>query len=202
MAIFAPECFAELLRQARAGSRDALGRLLEPFRDYLVRRRVAFARPGRVEFAELVQDTFHSAVRGFEQFRGESESELFAWLRQILHNRALTANQHATARKRAGGRQVSLDECVASALRDLLIDDEATPCTSNMSREFTEKMHQAFLRLKSEHQDVVTLHYWADNTFAEIAVLWGKSPEAVAKVWQRALKAWRQELANDGLIDQ
>jgi RNA polymerase sigma-70 factor (subfamily 1) len=200
MAIFAPEQFAELLRQAREGSRHALGQLLEPFRAYLVRRRVPLARAGRVEFAELVQDTFHSAIRGFDHFRGESESELFAWLRQILHNRALTANQHLAAQKRTGGRQLSLDECLASALRELLIDDEATPCTSNISREFAEKMHQAFLRLKPEHQDVVTLHYWADNTFAEIAVLWDKSPEAVAKIWQRALKAWRQEMEDAGLV--
>ena len=125
---------------------------------------------------------------------------MFAWLRQILHNRVLTINHQLAAQKRAGGRRLSLDECLASALRDLLIDDETTPCSTNMSREFSEKMHQTFLRLKPEHQDVVTLHYWADNSFAEIAVLWDKSPEAVAKIWQRALKAWRREMEDSGLV--
>jgi RNA polymerase sigma factor (sigma-70 family) len=199
MPIFAAERFSALLQQARGGSSDALGELLEAFRPQLHRSQ-APATDG-LDAAELLQDTYQAAIRSFAQFRGNTEAELFAWLRQIMHNRALNiAKRQRSRRKAAGGQAVSLNQEFAdSAWHDMLIDDDETPYTSTTSREFKSLMQQAFRQLKPKYQAVITLRYGADKSFAEIAALTQQTPEAVVKTWQRALKAWRQAMEDLGL---
>src|SRR5260370_29778115 len=76
-----------LLRQARAGDGPALGRLLELYRNYLAllaRLQIGRRLQGKVDPADLVQETFLEAHQSFGRFQGTSEGELVSWLRQIL----------------------------------------------------------------------------------------------------------------------
>src|SRR5262245_17814694 len=81
-----------LLREARAGSPRALGQLLEAFRPYLLtiaREEMDSVLLPKAGASDLVQETFLEAQRDLGVFRGQSEPELLAWLRQILlHNLA------------------------------------------------------------------------------------------------------------------
>lgn len=203
MPIFAPDHFATLLRQAREGSREAVGKLLEPFRQYLGHRELSPALQAHVEDAELVQDTFQAAIGAFAKFRGTTEAELFVWLRQILRHRAQNLGErYLNTQKRAAARPVSLDrDFPEGAWRDMLIDDEATPCTSSGSREFKAIMQRALLQLKPHYQEVITLHYGSEKTFADIAALQNTTTDAVMKTWKRALKAWRRTMEEMGLKD-
>src|SRR5438445_1022800 len=77
----------QLLVSARTGESPALGKLLELYRGYLsLLARVQIGRrlQGKVDAADLVQDTFLEAHRHFAEFRGVTEAELVCWLRQIL----------------------------------------------------------------------------------------------------------------------
>src|SRR4051812_19633499 len=77
----------ELLAQARAGDDAALGALLERFRAYLtVLARVQIGRrlQGKADCADVVQEAFLDAARQFPNFRGTTEAEFVAWLREIL----------------------------------------------------------------------------------------------------------------------
>jgi DNA-directed RNA polymerase specialized sigma24 family protein len=76
-----------LLKLARNGDQEALGRLLEDYRDYL--RLLARSRVGRdlrvrLDPSDLVQETLLEAQRDFRQFLGASDAELGVWLRRIL----------------------------------------------------------------------------------------------------------------------
>src|SRR5437588_7824373 len=76
-----------LLGLARAGSAAALGQLWELYRNYLgllARLQIGRRLQGKVDAADLVQDTFLEAQRHFTEFRGTVEAELVCWLRQIL----------------------------------------------------------------------------------------------------------------------
>src|SRR6266850_5617971 len=80
----------QLLGLARAGSGPALGQLLELYRSYLAilaRLQIGRRLQGKVDAADLVQETFLAAHAGFAEFRGTTEAELVAWLRQILASR-------------------------------------------------------------------------------------------------------------------
>jgi RNA polymerase sigma factor (sigma-70 family) len=153
-----------------------------------------------VDEAELVQDTFQAAISAFAQFRGATEAELFVWLRQILRHRALNLGEHYLNTQKRAGRPVSLDrDFPESAWHDMFIDDEDTPCTSSGSREFKAIMQRALLQLKPHYQEVITLHYGAEKTFADIAALQNTTTDAVIKTWKRALKAWRRTMEEMGL---
>jgi len=76
-----------LLQQARAGDRDALGRLLEGYRPYLLllaRMQIGRRLQGKADASDAVQEAFLGAHRDFGKFRGDSEREFLAWLRQVL----------------------------------------------------------------------------------------------------------------------
>src|SRR5438034_4095913 len=80
----------QLLGAARAGDTSALGQLLELYRSYLAllaRLQIGRRLQGKVDSADLVQETFLEAHRKWGQFRGTSEGELIQWLRQILASR-------------------------------------------------------------------------------------------------------------------
>src|SRR6266567_7681202 len=76
-----------LLTLARKGERPCLGELLELYRGYLTllaRLQIGRRLRGKVDAADLVQETFLAAHQGWEQFRGTTEAELLSWLRRIL----------------------------------------------------------------------------------------------------------------------
>src|SRR3954452_24358404 len=77
----------ELLDRVRAGDDSALGGLLERYRMYLTllaRLQIGRRLQGKVDEADMVQETFLEAHRQFARFRGDSEAEMTAWLRTIL----------------------------------------------------------------------------------------------------------------------
>ena len=68
-----------LLGRAREGDREALGRLLEAYRNYLrllARLRVGRRLRGKIDESDLVQETYLKAHGSFGQFRGVTEREL------------------------------------------------------------------------------------------------------------------------------
>src|SRR5207342_2585543 len=72
-----------LIDQARAGDGGAMGALLESYTSYLtLLARVQIGRrlQGKVDPADVVQETFLEAHRQFPMFRGSSEAEMTAWL--------------------------------------------------------------------------------------------------------------------------
>src|SRR5437588_12109352 len=77
----------QFLQRARAGSESARGQLLEQYRQYLsllARLQIGRRLQGKVDEADIVQETFLEAHRQFTRFRGGTEMELTAWLRTIL----------------------------------------------------------------------------------------------------------------------
>ena len=106
----------DLLRRAQAGSEEALGQLLEVYRNYLgllARLQIGGRLQGKTDAEDLVQETFLKAHRDFADFRGKTEKEWVAWLRQILaFNLAhLVRRYHGTRR-----RDIKLERALEDAL--------------------------------------------------------------------------------------
>jgi RNA polymerase sigma-70 factor (ECF subfamily) len=79
----------DLLSQAKRGSGDSLGQLLQLYANYLkmvVLGQMEHNLRARVSPSDVVQETFFEAHRDFPQFRGTSTPEFLAWLRKILVN--------------------------------------------------------------------------------------------------------------------
>lgn len=194
------EC-ADLLAGARAGGEEALGRLLERYRAYLLllaRVQVGRRLQGKVDPADLVQETFLEAARHFRQFRGTSEPELTAWLRQILAGclthllrRYLGTQARDVRLERELGGEL---EQSSQALDRGLIADQSSPSQRASRREQAVLLADALERLPPDYREAIVLRHIEGLTFPEIASRMGRSVDSVEKLWARALPKLRRAL--------
>src|ERR1700738_414048 len=97
---------------------------LEPFRNYLrllARLHLDPRLQGKLDPSDLVQQTFLQAHQAWQQFRGKTEGELAAWLRQILA-RTLA---HAVRDLGRAKRDVLLEQSLETALEQSSVRLEA-----------------------------------------------------------------------------
>jgi RNA polymerase sigma-70 factor (ECF subfamily) len=191
----------QLLHQARAGDRPALGRLLECYRAYLlVLARVQIGRrlQGKVDPDDVVQDAFLGAYRDFPQFRGTSEKELLGWLRQILANLLANLVRHYQGTQ---GRDVRLERRLAveleqssQALDRGLIAPHSSPSQQAARREQSVQLAVALGRLPPDARELLILRHLEGLTFPEVARRLGRTLDSVKKQWPRALASLRRLL--------
>src|SRR5262245_4185488 len=150
-----------LLAQARSGGPEALGQLLERYRNYLnVLARVQIGRrlQRKVEEADLVQETFLEAHRGFDRFRGTTEAELVHWLRQILAMRIAMLVRHyfGTQRRNAELERELADELDQSSrlLCGGLVASGTSPSQGAVRREQAVILADALSRLPDDYRQV------------------------------------------------
>jgi len=190
-----------LLGQARRGDAATLGRLLEQYRRYLAllaRVQIGQRLQGKVDASDVVQETFLEAHRSFEQFRGTSEAQFVAWLRQIL-----AANLADLLRRYLGtqGRDVRLEQEIANAvdqssaaLDGALVAAQSSPSQQADRREQAVLLADALEQLPVDYRDVIVLRNIEGLTFPEVARRMGRSLDSVEKLWMRALARLRQLL--------
>ncbi len=189
------------LNLARNGDRDALGRLLEFHRDYLVllsrgqqyqQRQVAFG------ISDVVQETFLRAHANFSQFRGTTQREFAAWLRQILARSIVTlARQQLGVRRKNNlrGRQLSelLDQS-SKAFGDLVMASDASPSSLVARNEQAVLFAKAIQELPEHYREVICLRHLQGLPFREVASQMNRSVHSVEKLWIRALRQLRTTL--------
>jgi RNA polymerase sigma-70 factor, ECF subfamily len=180
----------ELRLAARPDDREALGRLLEAYRPYLLliaNKELPAGLQAKFGASDVVQRTFHEAVKDFARFEGSTEEELRAWLRRmLLHNLADMVIQFTGTDKRDPGREVPPYPGVESP--------SESPSQQAVARERDEALHRALEQLSAEARQVVQWHAYDRCTFEEIGQRLGRSAEAARKIWARALKKLREIL--------
>jgi RNA polymerase sigma-70 factor (ECF subfamily) len=187
-----------LLRQARAHDGAALGRLLELYRGYLAllaRLQIGRRLQGKVDAADLVQDTFLEAHRHFGLFQGSTEAELVSWLRQILVGQLarLVRRYYGTQR-----RDVRLERELAAELEQSsrvldrgLVAPSSSPSDRAARREQAVLLAAALERLPEDYREVLILRHLEALSFPEVARRMGRTLESVKKLWARALPRLR-----------
>ena len=192
-----------LLKQARLGNVDALGRLLELYRRYLTllaRLQIDRRLRGKVDAADVVQETFLEAHREFGQFRGEREGQLTAWLRQILANNLANLVRHYRG---TGRRDVRLERCLSIELdlssRELgrgLAAKQSTPSQQAIRREQAMRLVDALEHLPDDYREVIILRQLEGLTFPEVGRRMAGSLDSVKDLWARALARLGQLLGD------
>jgi RNA polymerase sigma-70 factor (ECF subfamily) len=190
-----------LFEQARAGQGEALGRLLESYRAYLtVLARVQIGRrlQGKVDASDAVQEAFLGAYRDFAQFRGSTEREFVAWMRQVLASvlANLVRHYHGTQRRDVRlERQLAVElEQSSQALDRGLVMVQSTPSQQAVRREQSVLIAEALARLPAEFRDLLILRHLEGLTFPEVSQRLGRSVDSLKKQWPRALAGLRRLL--------
>jgi RNA polymerase sigma-70 factor, ECF subfamily len=192
-----------LLRLARAGESPALGKLLEMYRGYLTllaRLQINRRLRGKADAADLVQETFLEAHRDFAQFRGTTEAELVAWLRQILVSNLanLLRRYYGTQRRDVRlERDLAIELDQSSRLLDQgLMAPSASPSKQAARREQAVLLAAALEQLPEDYREVLMLRHLDELTFPEVAERMGRTLDSVEKLWARGLARLRRTLGN------
>lgn len=189
--------FDQLLTDARTGDAEAIGRLLQNHRDYLLlvaNQELDSQIQGKIGSSDVVQESLMTAHQNFGQFHGESKQQLLAWLRKIVLNDLHHARR---AYKGTIKRQVNRERPLQfnSSLDYPLVDPEFTPSTNALVAEQSAQLELAMAELSEDYQQVLRLHSWEQQNFEEIGKLMSRSPEATRKLWTRAVLKLQEILA-------
>lgn len=186
------------IEEARGGSREALNRLLEVCRAYLLlvaNQDLDPAVRARLGPSDVVQESLVEAARGFPDFRGSTEAELLAWLRRILqHNLANVREKHIEAGRRSVAREVPLAETPLGDLQFRLLAPDSSPSQQMRASEEDEAVQRALAQLPEHYRQVLVMHTWDGMTFAQIGAQTGRSEDAARKLWGRAAEELAQLL--------
>lgn len=191
---------SHLLANVLSGGADQLGRLLELYRNYLnmlADSQLDQKLRARVSPSDVVQETMLEAHRDFQQFRGRSQAEFAAWLRQILvNNLARMIERHVLTRKRDVRRQVSIDQVKESVerstvLANVLAGREETPSVHLERHERAVVLANLMQQLPDHYRQVLVLRNLQGLSFQEVALQLERTEPATKMLWMRAVKKLR-----------
>jgi RNA polymerase sigma-70 factor (ECF subfamily) len=179
-----------------------MGQLLQMYRNYLtILATIQLDRKlrRRMNPSDLVQETMLAAHRDFAKFRGNSEPEFLAWLRQVLINCLHHAVEvHLRAKKRDVRREVPIEQVSvaldrsAASLAHLLADGRDSPSASVRQRERAVALADQLAQLKPDYRDVIVLRNLQGLSFEEIADRMERTTGAVRMLWLRAIDRFKQ----------
>jgi RNA polymerase sigma-70 factor, ECF subfamily len=173
------------------------GQDLERFRAYLrllARLHLAPELQGKLEASDVVQQTMLQAFQAQEQFRGNSDVERIAWLRQILaRNLAMAVRDFKRAKRNVARERKIEQELVdsSSQLGSWLADDQSSPSQRAERHEQALRLAEALEQLPEAQREALMLQHWQGWSLAQIGKRMGRSPEAVAGLIKRGLKQLR-----------
>jgi RNA polymerase sigma-70 factor (ECF subfamily) len=141
----------------------------------------------RFDTSDVIQDALLKAHANRAQFRGTTDTELLAWLRQILTTTYLDLAQAGYAGKRDVRREVQeAINASSQCLDDFLADDASSPVEQAIRRERLLRLAAALEQLDEDQREVFFLRGLRDLSVEEIAEQLGKTLKSVAGLYFRA----------------
>ena len=195
-------CVEQLLDQARRGETEPRGQLLQLYRNYLTI--LATTQLGqrlrrRMNPSDLVQEAMLAAHCDFASFRGSSERELLAWLRQILINCLHHAIEtHLKAKMRDVRREISVEQASVALDRSavsfpmVFADRGPSPSAPLRQRERAVALADQLAKLGPLYRDVIVLRNLQGLPFEEVARRMDRKPGTVRMLWLRAMEKLKQ----------
>src|SRR5262245_1769478 len=190
---------AQWLPAARAGSREALGKLLEAARQYLhsiAQQELDADLRAKNSPSDMVQETFVEVQLAFGHFQGDTEAELLAWMRQLLLNRVgKLRRRYRDTQKRRLAREVALggDDSTAGPAGGLAAN---VPSPSGQARKHEPYQPRQAPRgvCPEPPRRVTTLRYEEHPPFEETGRLLQRSPDAARNLGARPGERPHEEL--------
>ena len=201
----------QLLVAARQGESEQLGKLLQCYRNYLTllaRTQMGRQLQARVSPSDVVQETMLEAVQDFDRFRGSTEREFVAWLRQILINNLLRfVEAHVRTAKRDVRCEISMQQWTptmdgtADGLDRLASLSVSSPSAAANRRELGVVVADCLAKLPTHYREVIVLRNLRGLSFEEVARDMGRSTGSVRMLWMRAIDQFRVLLERGGVAE-
>jgi len=178
----------ELLRRARAGDHQALGRLFQRYLPSLHRwahgRIPSWAR-NAVDTADVVQETVLQTLHNLRSFEPQREGALLGYLRRSLANRIKDRFRYA-ARHRM------------NELNESSPDPSASPLQVAISEEERTRYEEALRRLSPLDREAIVGRIELEYSYEQLALILKKpTPGAARMAVRRALIRLGDEMRRD-----
>jgi RNA polymerase sigma-70 factor (ECF subfamily) len=179
-------------REAERGDRA-----LDQYREYLTMLARVQLDPRlryKLDASDVVQQTLLDAHQRQEQFRGQTEAEKAAWLRQILARNLVDALRAFGRAKRDVARERSLHVAMEQSSQRLeawLAAEQSSPSQKLDRHERAVQLANALAALPEAQREALVLQHWHGFSLAEIGQHMGRSPAAVAGLIKRGLRQLR-----------
>jgi RNA polymerase sigma-70 factor (ECF subfamily) len=185
--------------RARSGDRQAAELLFARYRPYL-RIICSLQLPRlcqqREDASDIVQQTLIDAARAVNDFRGETEPELEAWMARLLERNILQSLRRNTAGKRDIRRE-TIDLNLSDSTQLIwhaLAAGQSSPDSTIFRGEAALQLAQALERLPNEQRTAVEMRYLGQQTLKSIAEHMSKTTGAVAGLIRRGVENLRDVL--------
>jgi RNA polymerase sigma-70 factor (ECF subfamily) len=187
------------LSAARHGSGEAMGMALQKCRGYLLRiaqQELDCYLQAKGGASDLVQETFLDANRAFRRFNGNSTVDLRAWLRKLLLDRlSKWKRRYRTTQKRRISRERPSEPFDGQRMTGM-VSLEPSPSVHAIAHEQAGALRLAVEHLPDDYRKIITLRYYQNLSFDEIALAMGRSANAVSLLWLRTIRRLKHELKN------
>jgi len=167
--------------------------LLEQFRGYLrrlARSQIGGAYSAKLDPSDIVQETFLRACENLDQFRGTTDRERAAWLREIFVNnladvfRALNCQKRDVTRERSAARLAQWQEGFP-----------APPGKQSEENEQLIRLAWALSELPELQHVAIELHHLQGLSLAEAAKTLHRTEASIAGLVRRGMERLRELLA-------
>lgn len=152
----------------------------------------------KLEASDIVQQTMLEAHRQRADFRGSTDGEQAAWLRQILAHNLTDALRNLRRAKRDAGREQNLADALersSARLSAWAAADQTSPSMHAQRGEQAVALANALAELSEAQRDALVLQHWHGWTLKQIADHMNKTPVAVAGLLKRGLHRLREIMA-------
>jgi RNA polymerase sigma-70 factor (ECF subfamily) len=173
---------------------------LEPFRPYLrILARILLDPRLRAKLgaSDVVQQTLMDAHKNIEQFHGNTEAEMAAWLRQILVHDLADAVRALGRAKRDASLEVAIHDS-SCRLDAWVAASQSSPSRRAGREEEAVRLAEAMARLPEDQRTAVELHKLLEYSLKETAERMGKTRGSVASLIVRGVKGLRKILGGNG----
>lgn len=181
---------ADLMRRAKAGDREALGRLLErhlPGVRAFVRLNAGRAIRERESTSDLVQSICREVLEDVQTLASDEESAFKKWLFTAAARKIVDRDRHIHAARRDARRETPIDDDTSRA-PELAAPYAAfrSPSGDLAMKDEIRRIEEAFDRLPDDQRRVLTLTSIVGLSCAEVATALDKSEVAVRQALSRA----------------
>ena len=192
------------IERLRASGDEELGVLFEEYADRLDRiidLRLDARLTGRVDPADVVQETFLEAQKKLPRYLDNATVPVFVWLRGVALDTLIHVHRRHLAQMRDAGLDVSIHGHAENAgvssqsLAGWLVGDLTSPSQAVQREETVAKVAEALEGLDEIDREVLVLRHFEQLSNDEVAAIVGVKKAAASRRYTRALVRFKEAVA-------
>jgi RNA polymerase sigma-70 factor (ECF subfamily) len=149
----------------------------------------------KLDPSDIVQQTMLQAYKAKNNFRGTTENELMAWVKQILTRNLIKAARDFGRQKRDVAREQSIEATLQRSwlkVDQILAESHSSPLDRMTRQEEQFLLCNAVSELPEFQRRAVELHHFLGMPISQVAKEMEKTPVAVSGLLKRGLRTLRE----------